>query len=80
MACLYCDFPSVDDIVWLRGSTAIETRMDSTVCNCEARGGHPISLCFDGVQREDADRYTCRATVRFGEVWDCSARLILAGE
>ena len=80
MACLYCDYPNVDDIVWLRGSTAIESGMDSTVCYCEARGGHPISLCFDSVQREDADRYTCRAQLDFGMTARCSARLILAGE
>ena len=82
MACLYCDYPSVDDIVWLRGSTAIETGMDSTVCNCRASAapGQPTSLCFDSVQREDADRYICRATVGFGFAQDCSAQLILAGE
>ena len=82
MACLYCDYPSVDDKVWLRGSTAIETGTDSTVCNCRASAvpGQPLSLCFDSVQRGDADRYSCRAQLGFGEVRQCSARLILAGE
>ena len=82
MACLYCDYPSVEDIVWVRGSTSIETGTDTTVCNCRASTspGQPISLCFDSVQREDADRYICRAQVNFGDVRDCSARLILAGE
>ena len=82
MACLYCDYLSVDDIVWLRGATAIETGMDTTVCNCRASTspGQPISLCFDSVQREDADRYTCRAQLGFGSAARCSARLILAGE
>ena len=80
MACLYCDYPNIDDIVWLRGSTSIETGMDTTVCNCVADAGPPLSLCFDSVQREDADRYICRAQVGFGNVRECGVQLILAGE
>ena len=80
--CLYCDYPNSDDVIWLRGSTSIEFGVDSTVCNCRASAapGQPISLCFDSVQREDADRYICRAQIVFGRVEDCSARLIVAGE
>ena len=78
--CLYCDYPDSDDLVWLRGSTSIETGMDSSVCNCVADAGPPISLCFDSVQCEDADRYTCHAQMGFGRAENCSARLILAGE
>ena len=80
MACLYCDYPNVDDVVWLRGSTSIEIGMESTVCNCVADAGPPRSLCFDSVQREDADRYICRAQVGFNDARVCGAQLILAGE
>ena len=80
MACLYCDYPNVNDIVWVRDSTSIETGMDTTVCNCVADAGPPLSLCFDSVQREDVDRYICRAQVGFNVARECGARLILAGE
>ena len=80
MACLYCDYPSVEDIVWHRGSTSIEANdMQSDVCNCVASPGPPIRLCFPSVQRDDADRYTCHA-LSTGNERICGARLLLAGE
>ena len=81
MACLYCDYPNVEDIVWQRDSTSIEADdMMNNICDCVASPGPPISLCFPNVQRDIADRYTCRATISFGTTRECSARLSLAGE
>ena len=81
MTCLYCDYPNVEDIVWHRGSTSIEADgMLNEICNCVASPGRPISLCFPSVQRDDTDRYTCRATVGIGDVRVCGAQLLLAGE
>ena len=81
MACLYCDYPNVEDIDWRRDSTAIEADgMMHDICDCVASPGRPISLCFPIVQRDNADIYTCRATVGFGDIRECGARLLLAGE
>ena len=81
MACLYCDYPNVEDIVWHRGSTSIEADGDlKEICDCMASPGRPISLCFPSVQRDNADLYTCRATLGFGDIRECGAQLSLAGE
>ena len=83
MECLYCDYPTAEDIVWQRDSTSIEADgIMNNFCDCVASPGRPISLCFPSVQRDNADIYTCRATgiVRIGVVRTCGARLLLAGE
>ena len=80
MACLYCDYPDIDDIRWQRGSTSIDPGMEGDICDCEAGASRPISLCFGSVQRGDADRYTCYAQVGFGDTRVCGARLLLAGK
>ena len=81
MACLYCDYPNIEDITWHRGSTSIEADgMLNDICNCVASPGRPISLCFPSVQRDDTDRYTCYAMVGIGDTRVCGARLLLAGE
>ena len=78
---MYCDYSNVEDIVWQRDFTSIEADgMINDICDCMATPGPPISLCFPDVQRDNADRYTCRATLGFGDTRECSARLSLAGE
>ena len=78
--CLYCDYQNSDDVFWQRGSTTIEPGMEQNICNCEARADHPIRLCFDSVQRDDADGYTCYAQIGVGDTRVCSEQLSLAGE
>ena len=81
MACLYCDYSNIENIIWHRDSTSIEADgMLKDICDCVASPGRPTSLCFPNVQRDNADRYTCRAIVGFGDVRVCGAQLLLAGE
>ena len=81
MACLYCDYPNVEDIVWQRDSTSIEADgLMKDICGCVATPGRPISLCFPNVQPDNADRYTCLAQVGLGDTRECGARLSLGGE